>query len=310
MKSTILAILLLGWAAVCPAAPAIRSAADAQRSAPSWPHSAVARVVAPERGGNTLGSGTLVGKDATLGLVVTNWHVVRDATGPVLVIFPDGFRSYGEVLKLDRVWDLAVLVIRPPHVQPVPLSASVPKPGEVLTIAGYGGGQYRAVQGRCTQYVSPGNRQPAEMLQLGVAARKGDSGGPIFNNQSQLAGVLWGAGQGQTTGTYCGRVARFLTALDRTSLERGLARVPDLGGDLAQAQPSGTPAAPPFSLPMDAASTSEPPAPVSASVMPPADDLFDAWWGDNWIEHAKAVLALFGAISLAGSVLRGLTVQG
>ena len=57
------------------------------------PHPAVVRVYAPERNGASLGSGALVAVSQDHGLVMTNWHVVRDATGPIVVAFPDGFRS-------------------------------------------------------------------------------------------------------------------------------------------------------------------------------------------------------------------------
>src|SRR5438552_2253482 len=52
------------------------------------PQPAVVRVIASERDGTSMGSGSLVAVDAIHGLVVTNWHVVRDATGPITVVFP------------------------------------------------------------------------------------------------------------------------------------------------------------------------------------------------------------------------------
>ena len=55
--------------------------------------------------------------------------------------------------------------------------------------------------------------KPYEMVELSVAARQGDSGGPIFNSQGELAGVLWGAGWGTTSGSYSGRVAAFVAAI-------------------------------------------------------------------------------------------------
>ena len=59
------------------------SAADRSRftdSLPSdvKPHPAVARIIVPEGGATAFGSGTLVGVRNDHGLVVTNWHVVRD----------------------------------------------------------------------------------------------------------------------------------------------------------------------------------------------------------------------------------------
>ncbi len=177
------------------------------------PHPAVVRVIAPEEGGTSFGSGTLVDVRGDYGLVLTNWHVVADATHTIEVLFPDGFRTAARVITTDRTWDLAVLAVWRPNVAPVRLASQPPKPGEPLTIAGYGSGKYRAVTGTCTQYVAPALNRPYEMVELSVAARQGDSGGPIFNSQGELAGVLWGAGWGTTAGSYCGRVASFVAAI-------------------------------------------------------------------------------------------------
>lgn len=177
------------------------------------PHPAVARIIVPESGGTSYGSGTLVDVRDQYGLVVTNWHVVRDATDRIEVVFPDGFRSYGQALKVDQDWDLAALVIWKPNASPVPLASSAPRPGDVLTIAGYGKGTYRALTGNCTQYLSPTIQLPREMVEVSVAARQGDSGGPIFNSRGELAGVLWGAGSATTLGSYVGRVGGFLTSV-------------------------------------------------------------------------------------------------
>ena len=197
----------------------VASTAAAQSAftpAPSFsaPHPAVVRVVVPERDGTAYGSGALVALTESTGLVVTNWHVVRDAAGPITVMFSGGFRSPANVLRTDRDWDLAALAIWRPNVAPITLSSAAPRPGEMLTIAGYGSGSYRAVTGPCTQYVSPGNNQPFEMVELAAPARNGDSGGPILNDRGELAGVLFGSAFGRTTGSYCGRLRGFLGTVD------------------------------------------------------------------------------------------------
>ena len=174
------------------------------------PHPAVVRVIAPEGGATSYGSGTLVEASAQHGLIVTNWHVVRDAPDRLVVVFPDGFQSAAHVLKIDKAWDLAALLIHRPTATPVRLATAAPQRGEVLTIAGYGSGWYRAASGRVTQYVSPGENHPFEMVEVGVAARNGDSGGPMFNARGELAGVLFGEGGGRTSGSYAGRVQQFL----------------------------------------------------------------------------------------------------
>ncbi|MEX2168766.1 MAG: serine protease [Pirellulales bacterium] len=178
------------------------------------PHPAVARIIVPERDGTAFGSGTLVDVRDKYGLVVTNHHVVGHASGPIEVVFPGGFRSHARSLKMDSEWDLAALVIwRPEEITPVPLAARAPQPGDVLTICGYGQGQYRSITGRCTDYYAPSVGMPRELVELDVEARQGDSGGPIFNIKNELAGVLFGAGQGTTLGSFGGRVKGFLATV-------------------------------------------------------------------------------------------------
>jgi hypothetical protein len=177
------------------------------------PHPAVARVIVPEGDATSYGSGTLIDARDQFGLVITNWHVVRDAQGPVEVLFPGGYRSKARALKVDADWDLAALVIWRPPIEPVRLSVAAPQPGDQLTICGYGQGMYRSATGRCTRYYAPRADFPQQMVELDVQARQGDSGGPIFNDRGELAGVLFGAGQGTTLGSFGGRVESFLATL-------------------------------------------------------------------------------------------------
>jgi len=170
----------------------------------------VARIISPDQAGVSYGSGVLVAVRGNCGLVLTNWHVIREAAGPVQVVFPDGFRSAATVLDSDADWDLAALAIWRPQAQPVPIATQPPRPGEMLTIAGYGRGWYRESSGVCTQYLSPGAKMPFELVELAAPARQGDSGGPIFNQRGELAGVLFGSAFGRTTGSHSGRVRWFL----------------------------------------------------------------------------------------------------
>ncbi|MDX1944851.1 MAG: serine protease [Pirellulaceae bacterium] len=177
------------------------------------PPPAVARITVPEKDGISLGSGTLIDARGQFGLVITNWHVVRDAAGPISVQFPDGFQSVGMVVKTDQDWDLAALSIRRPTAQPLPITAAAPQLGEVLTIAGYGAGDFRFATGKCTQYLAPGEQFPYELIELAAEARQGDSGGPILNSRGEICGVLFGSGPGYTSGSYGGRVRQFLATV-------------------------------------------------------------------------------------------------
>jgi hypothetical protein len=143
----------------------------------------------------------------------------------VEVKFPSGFRSHARPLKVDSNWDLAALVIWRPQIEPVRIAAEPPRPGDLLTIHGYGQGQYRIATGRCTAYYAPHRNFPMEMVELDVEARQGDSGGPILNQRGEIAGVLFGAGQGTTLGSFAPRVSNFLASL-----------APDIGQVNDQAQ--------------------------------------------------------------------------
>ena len=292
------------------------------------PHPAVARIVVPEGMATSYGSGTLVDVRDQFGLVVTNWHVVRDGQGDVEVIFPDGFRSKARPLKVDADWDLAALVIWRPPAAPVAIAERAPQPGDALTICGYGQGQYRSATGRCTQYYAPKVHLPLHMVELDVEARQGDSGGPIFNDRGELAGVLFGAGSGTTLGSFGGRVGSFLATLAPNigraadnALVAGAVETPvcQPGANCARAKPqaNGTPVvasgdganAQLAALWADAdkpnggatgdgwqaVESRKGSSPQLASLAPGGGDLF---------AQAKSLLAVVGVLALAMQVLR------
>lgn len=194
------------------------------------PHPAVARIRSLESNATSFGSGTLIYRQGKQGILITNYHVVKDAQDDILVTFPSGFRSSAKVVATDPRWDLAALLIWAPEIQPVVITDNPAKPGDTLTIAGYGSGRYQASSGICSQYVSPGINQPREMVELRTVARQGDSGGPIFNQNGELAGVLFGAGWRTTAGSYSGRVKKFLLPV--------VARMQQVAAPLANAAPT------------------------------------------------------------------------
>ena len=176
------------------------------------PHPAIARIIVPEKDGVSYGSGTLVDVRDDYGLVITNWHVVRDASGAISVLFPDGFSSKADVVKVDKDWDLAALSIRKPGTAPLPMTPEPPQVGERLIIAGYGSGDFLAAAGKCLGYNSPEQGMDAELVEVDAEARHGDSGGPILNERGEIAGVLFGT-NGSTHGSHGGRVIQFLTSV-------------------------------------------------------------------------------------------------
>jgi hypothetical protein len=274
-------------------------------AAPVTPHPSVARITVIEKDGISYGSGTLVDSRGQFGLVVTNWHVIRDAAGQITVEFPDGFKSPAEVAKTDKDWDLAALSIYRPNCTPVAVSATAPQPGETLTIAGYGSGDYRMSSGPCTQYLAPGVDFPYEMVELAAEARQGDSGGPILNQKGELAGVLFGSGPGYTSGSYGGRVRSFLETVVPGGApgSDGQSSIAALGSSAPHATalhqpiaPADTPTQPPANqLPQDAlALTPSTPAAPSTLLAPPSREALsrqfdDVPIGDGEVDPRAAV---------------------
>jgi hypothetical protein len=289
------------------------------------PHPAVVRVVAPENGATSFGSGTLVDVRDDFGLVVTNWHVVRDATGDVEVHFPCGFRSKARALKVDADWDLAALVVWRPPVAPVRVATVAPQSGDRLTICGYGQGEYRAATGRCTKYYAPRADFPEHMVELDVEARQGDSGGPIFNERGEIAGVLFGAGEGTTLGSFGGRVSSFLATLapdiggGRAALAATDVAGPRGGAGLASAEAPAIPGVLRLPATEDAASaklqgqeqatagswqaSTRVPA-AAASPAPQGAATPGAATGPRWFAVLKDVLAAVGVVAIAVQALR------
>lgn len=291
------------------------------------PHPAVVRIIVPEKGSTSYGSGTLVDVNGRHGLVVTNWHVVSEAISPPTVLFADGFRSLAQVVRRDGDWDLAALVIWRPNVEPVRLAAAAPQLGERLSIAGYGKGPYRLASGPCTNYLSPKTNLPREMVELQAIARQGDSGGPIFNQHGELAGVLWGEGNGYTTGSYCGRVRQFLSTVlpgsQPTAVEPAAAPVAQTGpaeaasATLVSIQSPG-PANPPLSdgqasdtmlanLPRLRAGVGSPSQQPVSSTADDASIEWPTWIGRTRGEQAKTVLAVIGACAVLLRIRRATT---
>ena len=197
----------------CPAvAPPTRLAPVRTRRSP---HQApVVRVVNQLGATRALGSGTLVDQYADRGLVLTCAHTFRDGVGEVTVVLATG-RAFGaRVVKIDRQWDLAALMIRRPEVEPATVAAKDAQPGEALASCGYGSaGRFWCNRGRAQRYVIAEGTHTAETLELSGAARQGDSGGPIFNDQGELVGIVLGTNGRIVTGTACGRIRAFLAGL-------------------------------------------------------------------------------------------------
>ena len=171
------------------------------------------RVVVEDSDTNfSAGTGTLIRAD----LIITNNHVVRDRAkdGKIVVKFPNGLICRGEVVKTDKVWDLAAIrIVDPVDFPPMPLGDR-PATGDVITFGGYGSGDYKTVSGPLTAFLLPdeGSSVPG-FLEVKNTVRPGDSGGAMVMN-GKLVGVLFACDDTWTYGTCISQVKKFLEGIE------------------------------------------------------------------------------------------------
>lgn len=166
-------------------------------------------------GAGSAGSGTLVARTESGGLVLTCSHLFDGSSANIEVVFTNGQRFAARLVERDRLHDLAALVIRRPDVEPVIVSDESSPPGNdgtSISACGFGpSGQFRCVQGNATGLATVvGAVHPS--LTIRGAVRPGDSGGGVFRSDGKLVGVVWGQRDGLTY-AMCGRPLREM--LDR-----------------------------------------------------------------------------------------------
>jgi len=163
-----------------------------------------------------IGTGTLVSRGSDWGAVLTCAHLFDEGASAVVAKFPSGRTYRGQLAARDRTYDLAIVKITPRPQEPLArIATDHPMAGEKLTFGGYGqDGRWRQVTGVCRGYAHIDGQSGHQTLVIAGRARDGDSGGPIWNAQGELVGVLWGTNGMESTGTYNGTLCRF-TLSDR-----------------------------------------------------------------------------------------------
>ncbi|MBD8065314.1 Do family serine endopeptidase [Devosia sp. PTR5] len=133
------------------------------------------------------GSGFLISDD---GYVVTNNHVVEDAT-KVTVVMDDGSEKTAEIVGTDPRTDLAVVKIEGSNLPFVGFEDEPSRVGDWVIAVGnpFGlGGTVTAgvisAEGR-----DIGGSNYGDFLQIDAAVNTGNSGGPSFNTKGQVVGV-------------------------------------------------------------------------------------------------------------------------
>ena len=192
-------ILPVLFVSVCMVASVAAQTAQVERGFWSWTessdhHKAVVQVTTD----SGAGSGVLVHVFRTRrvgkgyeGLVLTAHHVVSDAK-LVKVAYQNGKKAKDcTVVSVNKDVDVAFLrVWVPDGAKEVPLAKAAARPGDTLEFCGYGGGlpldQLR--------HFKATSDDPTNTKQIfsSVSLLSGDSGGPVFNSQGQVVGIISG----------------------------------------------------------------------------------------------------------------------
>ncbi len=142
------------------------------------------------------GSGFFVSSD---GMIVTNKHVVEDATADYTAVTKDGKKYQAKIVATDPFNDLAVLKIDATGLPTVILGDSTNlKLGQRVIAIGNALGQFQntvttgVVSGIGRTVTAKGGNQPetlSEVIQTDAAINPGNSGGPLLNLSGEVIGV-------------------------------------------------------------------------------------------------------------------------
>jgi S1-C subfamily serine protease len=131
-----------------------------------------------------IGSGFVI--DAAAGLVLTNYHVVGAATS-VNVVFADGEKVRGVVLRRDRARDVALVRVEKKNLRALPLRL-----GEVtLTEKVYAIGSPFGFSQTISEGIVSAFRkvEGQDMMQATAPISPGNSGGPLVDASGNVIGI-------------------------------------------------------------------------------------------------------------------------
>ncbi|MBX3412180.1 MAG: trypsin-like peptidase domain-containing protein [Pirellulales bacterium] len=182
----------------------------AEQPLPRQVRDSVVRIVYQQSEHACLGTGTFVGHDEGLGLVVTCAHLFTEGVGEPFIIGPNGLQR-AHLVAIDEKNDLACLLVVSKTTAAVAVAAERPRRGTTLTWCGYGEvGDFVAMRGTLEEYATLQGGKANGVLEVTGAARHGDSGGPIFNARGELVAVIMGTDGSLVDGTHGAIIRDFL----------------------------------------------------------------------------------------------------
>ena len=149
----------------------------------------IVSIVMSDRDGHAIaqGSGFLIGKD---GLVVTNYHVIRNGKSAVIK-FPDGaFFAVDGVLVSDKDRDVAIIKVRGNGFKALTLGDSDRlQVGEEVVAIGNPLSLESTVSNGIVSAIRTVEVEGGKFLQITAPISPGSSGGPLFNMAGKVVGI-------------------------------------------------------------------------------------------------------------------------
>ena len=185
-----------------------------------------------------VGSGFVISED---GLVMTAYHVVREASG-LSVVTSGGERHSATLVGYDEYGDVALLDIEATGLEALPIDfTDTPEPGDALLAIGNSRGDFNAP--RVGRVVALGQTLSASFPEGLIASTMplapGDSGGPVLDSDGEVVGVAVAISVGPegvssfATPLFGSEASEIVAALEG-GLQRG---VPFMGVSLLELTP-------------------------------------------------------------------------
>ncbi len=130
----------------------------------------------------------------TDGAVVTNFHVIAGARGPIEVQLPDGRTFEAKVVNENPALDLALLKVDGEDLPAAPVADSTQlRVGELVFAIGHPWGHKGVVTAGIVSAVGsvpiPRTGREAQYIRSDVKVAPGNSGGPLLNAQGAVVGI-------------------------------------------------------------------------------------------------------------------------
>ena len=149
----------------------------------------------------SVGSGTIIGSNGSIGLVVTVKHLFKNGAGEILVRRRDQHAYLATLLAVDECSDLAaVMILDTGDLPQVPIARAQPRNA---ILAGFGMG-FRVEAGEFTDAMDGD-------VEYTFHPAQGDSGAGLFARDGSLAGVVWGRSSDSGVAVSASRLRRFLS---------------------------------------------------------------------------------------------------